>query len=236
MGTNRRLSATRAAGLLFAALVTVCGIGVHLVAELAALGWRPDSQLIFSARHIPLAVLGLAALVALAVVAFAGTQYPKRSGFSARIVRALPDGGCGARFLGLAFLAQIGVFALTEAGEGLPIGAGDVGLALVAAVCAGAVGAVVVLRSQRRLIEALARIIVVLIDAVSPPAAAQAWKHVAARVRTRRCRSIVFAGSRRPPPSALVIEPLLTTTRSQEPVGVHFSVVARPRVLRRCVC
>jgi hypothetical protein len=229
-GNDRHSSARRVAGLLFAALVTLCGIGVHLVAELAGLGWRLDSQLVFSRHHIPLGILAVGAIGALVAVAYTAARQPDRTAFADRIVRALPDGGCGARFLSLAFASQIGVFAVTEAGEGLPVQAGDVSLAIVAAVCAGAIGAVLVLRAQRRIVEAVGRLIVIFIDPAALPRAAQSWKHVEARVRVGRCRSIVFAGSRRPPPAALVIEPFLAFFGSQETAGVHL-FISRP-----CVC
>jgi hypothetical protein len=221
--------------LLFGALVTLCGIAIHLLAELAGLGWRLDSQLVFSPHHIPLGLLALGALVALCAVGAGAARAPNRRASAASIVRALPDGGCGARFLGLAFLGQLAVFALTEAGEGLPIQAGDFGLAIVAALCASAIGAVLMLRAQRRIVEAIGRFLVVFVDAAALPRDAQSWKHRLARVFVRRCRSIVFAGSRRPPPAALVIEPLLALFRSQETIGVHAFICAQPRVARRYV-
>jgi hypothetical protein len=219
--------------LLFGALATLCGIGVHLLAELAGLGWHLDSQLIVSEHHVPLGILALGSCGALAAVALAVAHRTNRAAFLSDVVGALPDGGCGGRFLSLAFLAQIGVFAVTEAGEGLPIQAGDLTLALVAAACASAIGALLVLRFQRRIIEALGGLIVVFFTAAAARTAAPSWNHGTARVRVRRCRSIVFAGSRRPPPAALVIEPLPTRFASQETIGVHVLFFARSRAFLR---
>jgi hypothetical protein len=201
----RQLRGSAAARLLFAALVVLSGISVHLISEFAGLGWRADSQLIFSAHHIPLALLALASLGALGAVGYGIARRPDRKAAIAQIVRALPDGGCGWRFLSLAFAGQIAVFAITQAGEGTPIGRGDFVLALIAAIVSSAIGALLVSRSQRRLIEALGELLVIFIAAAALPRAAQSWKQVGAHVRVRHCRSIVFAGSRRPPPSALLI-------------------------------
>lgn len=63
-----RLSARTAGRIVFLALVTVCGIAVHLVSELASLGWRGDADLIVSPRHIPLAILATIAFVGLGAV------------------------------------------------------------------------------------------------------------------------------------------------------------------------
>jgi len=193
------------ARLLFGALVVLSGISVHLISELAGLGWRADAELIVSPHHIPLALLALAALGALGAVGYGVARHPNRNAAIADITRALPDGGCGPRFLSLAFAGQFFVFAVTQAGEGVPIDRGDFGLAVVAALLASVIGALLVARSQRRLIEALGQLLVVLIAAAALPRAAQSWKQSGARVRVWRCRSIIFAGSRRPPPSALLI-------------------------------
>ena len=193
------------ARLLFGALVVLSGISVHLIAELAGLGWRADAALIVSPQHIPLALLALAALGALGAVGYHVARRPNRRAAITGIIRALPDGGCGIRFLSLAFAGQFFVFAVTQAGEGVPIDRGDFGLALVAALVASVAGALLVARSQRRLIEALGQLLVVLIAAAALPRAAQSWKQAGTHVRIRRSRSIVFAGSLRPPPVALLI-------------------------------
>lgn len=194
-----------AARSLFAALVVLSGISVHLISELAGLGWHVDSHLIVSVHHIPLALLALAALSALGAVGCVIARRPNRKAAIAEIVRALPDGGCGWRFLNLAFAGQFAVFAVTQAGEGVPIDRGDFGLALIAALVSSVLGALLVSRSQRRLIEALGELFVVFVAAAAFPQAARSWKQLGAHVRVRHCRSIVFAGSRRPPPEALLI-------------------------------
>jgi hypothetical protein len=209
-------------GLLFAALATACGIVVHLIAEFAGLGWRADAQLIFSARHLAIALLGTCSVMTLVGLAVSMARGPGRRERLAAIARALPDGGCGPRFLAIAFAAQLFVFAVTQAGEGVPIHAGDLGAATIAALFASALGALFGVRFGCRLIEALGTLFIVLLALASPHAAAS-WKRLAARVRIRRARRIVFAGSRRPPPGTAVITSISSAHRSQESLRVFVS-------------
>lgn len=189
--------------MAFAALVALCGVGIHLLAELVGLGWRADDDLVLSVHHIPLGLLAVTALGALITVGVAVARHPKRKGFIEGIVRALPDGGCGWRFLSLAFVSQFFVFAVTEAGEGLPIQSGDLALSVVAALCASLIGALLVWRYQRRVIEAISELVLVLVAVSALSNTAQTWKRNEAHVRVWRCRAVVFAGSRRPPPRLL---------------------------------
>jgi hypothetical protein len=192
------------ARLLFAALVVLSGVGVHLISELFGLGLRADAALIVSARHVPLGLVTLAALVALGAAGCAIAGHPNRKAAVADMMRSLPGGGRGLRFLTVAFTGELFTFALTEGIEGAPIDRGDFGLAILAALVASVIVALLLSWSQRRLIACLGELLVLLTGAALP-AAAQSWKHVGAQARIRRCRSIVFAGSRRPPPSALLI-------------------------------
>jgi len=225
-----------AAWALFAALAVFCGIAVHLIAEFVALGWHSDAALIFSPRHIPLGLLALGATGALALVGAGIARSGNRDGLISAIVGALPDRGCGPRFLGLAFAAQVAVFAVTQAGEGLPIQSGDLGLGFIAAWLAGAVGALLVCRFQFPLIAALGELFGVFCAAAATPVESQSWKRSGARLRPRQCRSIVFAGSRRPPPSAPVIDPFNPARRSQETKGVQFFFGALPCAVGHCPC
>lgn len=188
------------AALLFAALVTLCGIGVHLVAELVGLGWRADAGLIVSREHIPLGLLGLAAVAALGMVGVAIGSFPDRDRAITAIVDALPDRGCGLRFLSFAFGAQVFVFAVTETEEGMPLHAGDLGLGLLAAFCASAIGALLVRRYPRSVIEAISGLLDGFVAIAVASGTAKSWRRREVHVRARRCRAIVFAGSRRPPP------------------------------------
>jgi len=224
-----RLSLRTRAILGLAGLSVLCGIGVHLIAELAGLGWR-DADLIFSARHIPLAVLAVAALAAVGSVGFAGSG-PGGSDRIASIVRSLPGPGGELRFFLVTFCTQFIVFGLTEAGEGLPIQAGDLGPAIVAALFASALGALLVARYKARVIEAVVELFVVILAAVKPAAGAQSWKRIDAHVRVWRSRAVTFAASRRPPPFVPVIDPYVTKHRSQELHGVQ-SIFAHTRA--RC--
>jgi hypothetical protein len=185
-----RLTPRTAAVLGFAGLSVLSGIGVHLVSELVGLGWRADATLIFSARHIPLGILGLAAIVALCMSA------------SVSAVRAF-RGHNAPRFFVLALLTELVVFATTQAGEGLPIQSGDLGLAIVAALVASVAGALLVARYKAQVIEALSELFVLFLAPAAHPAAAQSWKRIDAHVRVWRPRAIVFAASRRPPPQLL---------------------------------
>jgi hypothetical protein len=201
-----------------AGLSIFCGIAVHLVAELAALGRDGDASLIFSARHIPLALLALASLGAVALAALPGRP-------------RLPACG-GLRLFLVTFSTQFLVFSLTEAGEGLPVQAGDLGLALVAALAASVLGALLVVRYEARVLAAVAELFVAIVAACKPQAAAQSWKRADAHVRVWRSRAVVFVASLRPPPSALVIEPLIVIERSQEYEGVSTIFDARSRTRR----
>jgi hypothetical protein len=216
-----------AAYVLFASLAALCGIGVHLIAELAGLGWQGDAALIFSARHIPLGLLALTAAIALGSV----IRLAPRSGKDAiaKIVAALPDGGYGPRFVGLAFAAQFLVFGITEGGEGLPVAAGDIGLAIAAALCASAVGALLVARYQRRVIEALAQLFVIFLSLLAP-ITSTSWQRIDAHVRVWRCRAWIFAASRRPPPVAPLINHFITEIRSQEYYGAQTVLGAFARI------
>src|SRR5271169_4874065 len=181
-----RLTPRVRAVLGLAGLSILCGIGVHLIAELAALGWR-DAGLIFSARHIPLGLLGLAALAAVASVGLTGAG-AGRGYHVAEIIRSLPDGGAGLRFFLITFCGQFLVFGLTEAGEGLPIQTGDLAAAIVAALFASALGALLVARYKARVIEAFVDLFVVILAAAQPAQAAQSWKRIDAHVRVWRTR------------------------------------------------
>jgi hypothetical protein len=223
-----QLKPRTAAHVAFAATVTLCGIGVHLVAEFAGLGWRADAELIFSAHHIPLGLLAFASLIALGSVGVTVVRRPVGADAIGEIVRALPDGGCGWRFLSLAFAAELFVFGVTEAGEGVPIQAGDLGFGLVAALCASALGALLVWRFQCRILQAIGDLVVLFIAIAGVPTTVQSGRRIEAHTRVWRCRALVFAGSRRPPPCAPAITPSRTRNRSQEPPHVFF-VFARAR-------
>lgn len=222
-----RLTPQLAAKVAFAALVTLCGVCVHLIAELAALGWRADGELIVSVHHIPLGLVTLTAIGALGALGLGIARDPKRKAFVAEMIRALPDGGCGWRFLSLAFVAQLFVFAVTEAGEGLPIQAGDLVLSVVAALCASVIGALLVWRYQRRVIEAINEIVLALITVSTLSRETQTWKRGKAHARVWRCRAVVFAGSRRPPPSTLKIDPFVSNRGSQEIEGERIRMRRR---------
>jgi hypothetical protein len=216
-----RLTPAVAAVLAFTGLSVMCGIGVHLVAELAALGWRADAGLIFSAHHIPLGILALLAFVALAL------------GASPAAAKAFSGRG-GARLFVLALLVEFVVFATTEAGEGLPIQSGDVGLAMIAAVVASALGALLIARYEARVIEVLAELFVI-VPVAARPAAAASWQRIDAHVRVWRARALVFAASRRPPPSSLVIRPFVADNESQEIGRDLIFSGAPPRHAGRCI-
>ena len=184
-------------------MVSLCGIGVHLVAELAGLGWRADAELIFSAHHIPLGLLAVAALGALVAVGADVARRPNRDAAIVQIVRALPGSGQGLRFLSLAFAAQFFVFGVTEAGEGAPVPAGDLCAAVVAALCASVIGSLLVWRSQPRLLAVISGLVVRFIGTAASPVSSRQARRRAAHLRVRRCRALVFASSRRPPPLTL---------------------------------
>jgi hypothetical protein len=209
----------------FAALSVLCGIGAHLASELASLGPAADGHLIFSARHVPLGLLTLASLIAFALAD------RRRDAHSClcdeRVCR------CAGRFLPLAFAAQFLVCATTQLGEGTPIEAGDLTVGIIAALVTGALGALVIVFARRRFVGALAELFVVLL-ARALPAAASSWQHISAHVRVWRHRAVVFAGSRRPPPFALVIPPLVASYRSQEFEGAYFVFGALARFVRHC--
>jgi hypothetical protein len=194
----RRKSASLVA---FAALSVLCGIGAHLVAELASLGPTADGHLIFSARHVPLGLLTLAALIALVVAARQCHVHACLCG--ERVCR------CASRLLPLAFVAQSVVCVTTQLGEGTPIEAGDLTVGVLAALLAGGLGALVIVFAQRRLVGALAELFVRLV-AQALPRDASSWEHIGTLVRIRRRRALTFAASRRPPPVILLTNPIST--------------------------
>lgn len=185
--------------LVFAALSTLCGVGVHLLAEFAALG-SSDVSLLFSARHIPLGLLSLGAVLALGCTAL----YARKRGslYLEAMARELPGGGSGSRFILVASSAQFAVFGITEIAEGTPIGAGDIVLGTLAAACASALGAILLAFFHRRIVAAIGELLVVFLARRGPRSAA-AWWRIDALVRVWRCRAITFSASRRPPPFAL---------------------------------
>ena len=145
----------------FAALSVLCGVGAHLVAELASLGAAADARLIFSARHVPLGLLTLAALVTL-VRGGPATARPTACLCGERVCR------CASRLLPLAFVAQSVVCVTTQLGEGTPIETGDLTVGILAALLAGALGALVIVFAQPRIVGALAELFVRLVAQALP--------------------------------------------------------------------
>lgn len=207
--------------LAFAALAVLCGIGAHLVAELASLGLSADGRLIFSARHIPLALLAAGGLF---VLGYAARRLGRTPAWTSRQA---------AHLLPVAFVAQLAVCAVTQLGEGAPIESGDITAGVVAALLAGALGALAAVFGQRRLVGALCSLFVLLAARIFPREACS-WEHFGALVRTPRPRALTFAGSRRPPPVAPVIDHVITHCLVQEQFGVCNDLRAAARAWRLC--
>ncbi len=185
------------AGLAFGAFATLCGVAVHLFAELFSLGWTGDAALVLSSRHAGLGLLALAALATLVAAACSARRAgPTAPG--ALLSRLKPS--ADVRFVALALGVQLFVFASTEIGEGAPLGAGDVGLGLVAALLASAAGAYLVARFHARVLEVLAVTFVFCSPALTHDRS-DSWQRLDAHVRVWRTRAITFSASLRPPPA-----------------------------------
>ncbi len=190
---------TVVATLVFVAFTTLFGIVVHLVAELAGLGWHDGVRLLLSPRHGYLAVLALLASGSL----FAALSSLPRGSRRARVawlIAAHPLKGEGAGFAVASFTAQFAFFGITEISEGSPLGSGDVVVGILAAVGAAALGAILVSLGKRRMLDLALAFISFLAATLFANADAlrcQQDSCVAAAVTRRRSP---FAFRYRPPP------------------------------------
>jgi hypothetical protein len=187
--------------LLFFALTAPLGIAAHLTAEFAGLGWHDGAALAFSARHEYLGAIALVAFASLVALVVGLRAVPRadRRGRIAAVVDALPFKGEGLGFVALSFAAQFAFFAITQVGEGSPLGAGDVVVGVIAAALAALAGAFAVTLGKWRIVD----FVIALAFAFAFPAlgaagpARAALRRVALRASRRRT---AFAFRYRPPP------------------------------------
>lgn len=139
--------------LAFAGASVPLAVAGHLISEAAALHDRSGS-LAYSPRH---AYLYMLAFFSIGVLGWLGTALRKRGTFrSEQIVRALPFGGEGPRFVGLSFLTQIAFFAVTQAIEGSPMLSGDFFAGIAVAVLAAALASLLLVMFERHVVTCIA--------------------------------------------------------------------------------
>jgi hypothetical protein len=185
----------------FVAFTVPFGIGAHLFAELAGLGWHDDAEIAFSGRHLYLAVIAVATFVALLAM-LRGIPRDGRRRTIGQLVAALPFGGSGVRFALLSFALQFGFFAVTQIGEGCPLCGGDVFVGLLAAALAAIVGALAISFGKVRFFV-LALGLVWFVPSVQNCARPRVDSVPPARVPRRRGALVSFRPNRAPP--ALVL-------------------------------
>jgi hypothetical protein len=184
---------------VFFAFTTPFGIAAHLLSELVGLGWHDDAGVILSPRHGYLAVLAMVTLGAL----FAALATMPRSARRARVadlIEGLPFKGRAAGFTAISFIAQFGLFALTQLGEGCPLCSGDVFIGVLAAAVAAALGALLVAFGKRQMLEfALALVCYLAVVLFADLGVVRALRGLRAAMTSTRRRT-PFAFRYRPPP------------------------------------
>lgn len=141
--------------LAYLSLCVPLGIAAHLGAEFAGLG-RDADDVAFSARHLYLLVLAVAAFAGFLVAVGAFGRSAERRRRAGLIARALPLRGSGPGFLALSAAVQFGFFLLTQFGEGCPLCRGDLGIGMLAALLASVAGACVLAALRRHVARAIA--------------------------------------------------------------------------------
>jgi len=127
--------------LLYSGLTIPLGILIHIGAE--AYGSHRDAvEVAFSPLHAYLGVLGLCALVAIALaLGFSSpSEIRRRAGL---LAQALPFRGRGTAFAVLSAALQFAFFLTTELGEGDPLRAGSLWLGIIVAAVASLIGGVI---------------------------------------------------------------------------------------------
>ena len=198
--------ATFVAASTLLALTVPFGIAVHLVSELAGLGYRNDAALIFSAKHVYLAVLALGSLLTFfALLASVSRSGSERRRVVKQLIAALPFEGRGPRFTLLSFTGQIGFFFVTQFGEGCPLSANELGAGILAAFVASAIGALALSLCNTQLIRAVVELFSLLEARIDDEQAFSAHHRIDAHVRVWHCRALIERSSNLPPPHLLSI-------------------------------
>jgi hypothetical protein len=187
---------------IFTALTTPFGIAVHLIAELAALGYQDDALLIFSSKHCYLAAL--AALSFASLIRLIGS-IPKseRRRIAAQIIADLPFARQGLSFYTFSFSVQLGFFLITQVGEGEPIACGNVSVALVAAATASAMGAIALSFCKMPILRVIIEMYSLLAVHVCNVSTSSVKQRINVRFHIQLISASTLVFSSRPPPYGL---------------------------------
>ncbi len=203
MLTRRGLTAS----LAFAALTVPFGIAVHLVAELAGLGYRADANLVFSSRHAYLALFALLSPIGLWTTLKMLPRDGQRRAIE-RLIEALPFQGHGTQFFAVSLLAQFLFFAVTQSAEGTPLGTGDLGIGVLAALAASLVGASALSLGRAHFLRIAFELVMRLAPAYREDELSSARQRSGVHVRHPHPRIVIRTYGDLPPPRLLA-----TTTR-----------------------
>jgi hypothetical protein len=176
------------------------GIAVHLLAELVEFG-RGDASVLFSARHQHLWWLTLASALTMAVAVRLGG----RPG-AAALKASLPFAGEGPGFVTATFAAQLGVYVLTQAAEGEPLGGEVLALGVGAAVLASLAGALALSLCSQRIFEAVGELVWFITRSVERARALRAAFGLRRAERALATRHVLyhFFIPKRPPPHLIL--------------------------------
>jgi hypothetical protein len=189
--------------IVFAALTVPFGIAAHLLAELAGLGYHDDAELVFSAQHWYLAALAAASLASL--LGLVGMiPHADRRRIVACLAADLPFAGQGCRFFALSFSAQFGFFIITQYAEGDPLRGGNLGIGLIAAFIASAIGSLVITLCKARILRVAVDLFFFITVQIRDIAACAARYRIDANVRVWRSGAFTRVFFSRPPPYTLL--------------------------------
>jgi hypothetical protein len=187
--------------IVFAALTIPFGIAAHLIAELAGLGYHDDAELVFSAQHWYLAALAAASLASLLGLVSV-IPYADRRRIVACLAADLPFAGQGFRFFALSFTGQFGFFVITQYAEGDPLRGGNLGVGLIAASIASAIGSLVITLCKAQILRVVVELFFLIAAQMRDIAACAARYRVDANVRVWRACAFTRVFCSRPPPHA----------------------------------